>query len=92
MRDKGASYFLLHCACPDRKTGVHPRLREGKLFLDMRQMKTAPEAAPLIRSDGRPSSAGCHVQMRVEHHHGRADLDPMIEVDHVLVGHADAAG
>src|SRR5262245_37718625 len=30
--------------------------------------------------------------LRSDHHHLGADLDPFIEIDHVLVAHADAAG
>src|SRR5262249_22082756 len=30
--------------------------------------------------------------LRSDHHHPGADLDPLIEIDHVLVAHADAAG
>ena len=44
-----------------------------------------------------PCSAICEIERRVavlrlEHHDDGADLHPAIEIDHVLVGHADAAG
>src|SRR6266699_109694 len=40
----------------------------------------------------RETRAGWGETAPLDHHHLGADLDPVIEVDHVLVAHADAAG
>ena len=48
----------------------------------------AASGGPVDRHRGRSSSV---VRPLLLHYHGSADLDAIIEVDHVLIGQADAA-
>jgi hypothetical protein len=50
-----------------------------------------PWRANVVNDPARDQRRGCSAAPRLLHDDRRADLDPVIEIDHVLIGHANAA-
>src|SRR3954470_17906261 len=81
------------CSIPRRATAISMAARSTSAAISA-AMATAPDAC--LRKTKRPPGGGLFHSVlretRLDHDHLGADLDLLVEVDDVLVAHADAAG
>ena len=84
-----------HAAPTSRPRSSACNARKRKRRRIVRRRCSSKPLDQLVRPDPPPSAMrglyGESPCARRQHHHRRAELDPVVEVDHVLVGHADAA-